>query len=78
MKIFKYWKYNEYGHYSSKFPKRKRKYNKNPYKPRKCLFTTDEELDACVEKFLSKSDDESDEIGFVSIKKVGIISQRKI
>ena len=43
--IFKCWKYNEYGHYASKCPKREREY-KGRFKsrrPRNCLYANEEE-----------------------------------
>lgn len=68
--IFKCWTYNEYAHYASKCPKRENKYKSNfkPRKPRECLYANDEDLEASVEIFRSESDNESDEIGFFSIK----------
>ena len=70
-KIFKCWTCKEYGHYSSKCPKKVKKY-KNLYKWRTqkdCLFANQEEFHVRLEEFLSESDDESDEMGFFSIKK---------
>ena len=74
--IFKYWTYDEYGHYASKCPKREKKYQGNyrPRRDRECFYAN-EEKDS-NEQVVSASDDE---IGFVAIKqesskKVALVS----
>ena len=65
--IFKCWTFNEYGHYSSKFPKRAKKFKK-PNKsrmPMDCLFANEKKVNVGVEELLSEHDDENDELGLV-------------
>ena len=64
-KIFKCWTCNEFDHYTSKCPKREKKYRGNfkPRRDRECLYANEE--DDSDEQVVSASDNE---IGFVAIK----------
>ena len=63
--IFKYWTYDEYGHYVSKCPKIEKNYKGNykPKKDRECLYANEE--NNFDEQTISARDDE---IGLVAIK----------
>ena len=61
--IFKCWTCNEYGHYTSKCPKRERKGRFKFRRPRNCLYVNEEEDEE--ESNQSKSEDE---LEFVAIK----------
>lgn len=63
--IFECWACNEFGHYTSKFPKREKKYKKNfmSIRPRDFLYANED--DEYKERVQSESDDE---LGFVYIK----------
>ena len=76
-KIFKCWNCNEFDHYTSKYPKREKKYRGNfkPRRDRECLYANEE--DDYDEQAVSASDDE---IGFVAIKeespeKIALVSE---
>ena len=74
--FFKYWIFDEYGHYASKCPKREKNYKGNHKlgRDRDCLYENED--NDSDEQALSASDDE---IGFVAIKeeipeKVALVS----